>query len=227
MWFDLQFRIGKWESTQFNSRLQPTQIALGVTQGATNLLKLDYSYGSTQNNSNVLSQTITVPTVGTNQGFTAVQSYFYDSLNRLKSAVENVTPHGGTAVQSWKQTFTFDRYGNHRFETANGSTTTLDPNCPEAICNPTISTSNKRLSSTGWQYDTAGNTTHDPKGRTFIYDAENKQTEVRQTAGQRLCFWLRGGVSRDHGRMDHKPVELRGGSRQDAWQSRAILLQNV
>ena len=109
MWFDLQFRIGKWESTQFNSRLQPTQIALGVTQGATNLLKLDYSYGSTQNNSNVLSQTITVPTVGTNQGFTAVQSYFYDSLNRLKSAVENVTPHGGTQVQSWRQTFTFDR----------------------------------------------------------------------------------------------------------------------
>lgn len=100
---------GLWESTQFNSRLQPTQIALGVTQGATNLLKLDYSYGSTQNNSNVLSQTITVPTVGTNQGFTAVQSYFYDSLNRLKSAVENVTPHGGTQVQSWRQTFTFDR----------------------------------------------------------------------------------------------------------------------
>ncbi len=179
MWFDLQFRIGKWESTQFNSRLQPTQIALGVTQGATNLLKLDYSYGSTQNNSNVLSQTITVPTVGTNQGFTAVQSYFYDSLNRLKSAVENVTPHGGTAVQSWKQTFTFDRYGNHRFETANGSTTTLDPNCPEAICNPTISTANNRLSSTGWQYDAAGNTTADPEGRTFIYDGENKQTEVR------------------------------------------------
>ncbi|MEW6362164.1 MAG: RHS repeat-associated core domain-containing protein, partial [Acidobacteriota bacterium] len=170
---------GLWESTQFNSRLQPVQIGLGTSVASQNLLKLNYDYGTNDNNGNVLSQTITVPAVGQTPGFTAVQSYSYDSLNRLKSAVENVTPHGGTAVQSWKQTFTFDRYGNHRFETANGSTTTLDPNCPEAICNPTISTANNRLSSTGWLYDAAGNTTADPEGRTFIYDGENKQKEVR------------------------------------------------
>ncbi|MBT1655043.1 hypothetical protein KK470_30335, partial [Klebsiella pneumoniae] len=66
-----------------------------------------------------MSQTITVPTVGANNGFTAVQSYSYDSLNRLKSAVENVTPHGGSASQSWKHTFTFDRHGNRRFDFAN------------------------------------------------------------------------------------------------------------
>ncbi|MCV4754708.1 tyrosine-type recombinase/integrase, partial [Escherichia coli] len=29
--------------------------------------------------------------------------------------------------------------------------------------------------------DAAGNTTADPEGRTFIYDAENKQTEVRDS----------------------------------------------
>jgi len=34
---------------------------------------------------------------------TAVQNYTYDELNRLKSAVENVTPSGGSASQSWKQ----------------------------------------------------------------------------------------------------------------------------
>jgi len=129
----------------------------------------------------VLSQTLTVPTVGANNGFTAVQNYSYESLNWLKSAVENVTPHGGSAVQSWRQSFTFDRYGNRRFDFANGNTTFPDPNCPEAICNPTISTANNRLTSTGWQYDAAGNTTADPEGRTFIYDAENKQTEVRDS----------------------------------------------
>ncbi|MFH4307984.1 hypothetical protein WAJ73_24495, partial [Acinetobacter baumannii] len=73
-------------------------------------------------------------------------------------------------MQSWKQTYSFDRYGNRRFDFANGNTTFPDPNCPEAICNPTISTANNRLSSTGWQYDPAGNTTADPQGRTFIYD---------------------------------------------------------
>ncbi|QQS32774.1 MAG: hypothetical protein IPM50_14135 [Acidobacteriota bacterium] len=107
------------------------------------------------------------------------QRYQYDSLNRLRSAVENVTPNSGSQSQSWKQTYTFDRYGNRRFDFTSGNTTFPDPNCPEAICNPTVSTSNNRLTSTGWSYDSAGNTTNDPQGRTFIYDAENKQTEVR------------------------------------------------
>ncbi|QQS32772.1 MAG: hypothetical protein IPM50_14125 [Acidobacteriota bacterium] len=144
-------------------------------------MKLDHEYGATAtvNNGNITKQTITVPTVGVNTGFTAVQEYTYDSLNRLKSAVENVTPHGGSATQSWKQTYTFDRYGNRRFDFTGGNTTFPDPNCPEAICNPTISASNNRLTSTGWSYDSAGNTTNDPQGRTFTYDAENKQTEVR------------------------------------------------
>ncbi|MCV4820062.1 hypothetical protein OFM15_28715, partial [Escherichia coli] len=62
-----------------------------------------------------------------------------------------VTPNEGSQSQSWKHTFTFDRHGNRRFDFANGNTTFSDPNCPEAICNPTISTANNRLSSTGWQ----------------------------------------------------------------------------
>ncbi|MBL8185022.1 MAG: hypothetical protein JNK51_08850 [Blastocatellia bacterium] len=45
-----------------------------------------------------------VPTVGTNTGFSAVQTYNYDSLNRLKDATEMLTPHGGSQSQSWKQT---------------------------------------------------------------------------------------------------------------------------
>ena len=81
----MQLGNNRWELTQFNSRLQPTQIALGstkfatgsTTQGATDILKLNYDYGSTQNNGNVQSQTITVPTVGSNPGFTAIQTYTY------------------------------------------------------------------------------------------------------------------------------------------------------
>ena len=179
----MQLGNGRWESTEFNSRLQPTQIALGATPNATNLLKLDYEYGASDsvNNGNITKQTITVPTVGSNNGFVATQTYSYDSLNRLKQATENITPNGGSATQSWKQTFTFDRYGNRRFDLANGNTTFPDPNCPEAICNPTISTSNNRLTSNGWSYDSAGNTTNDAERRQFTYDAENKQTEVRDS----------------------------------------------
>ena len=123
----MQLGNGHWESTVFNSRLQPTQIALGTVPNGADKLKLNYDYGSTANNGNVQSQTITVPTIGSNTGFVAVQTYTYDELNRLEDATENVTPTGGSASQSWKQTFSYDRYGNRNFDEAN--TTTLPKNC--------------------------------------------------------------------------------------------------
>src|SRR6187549_2020012 len=94
---------GLWETTQFNNRLQPTQIGLGSGAASQNKLKLAYSYGTTANNGNVVSQTITVP--GVTHPF--VQAYTYDELNRLASAEETKN-----SVQEWKQTFTYDRYGN-------------------------------------------------------------------------------------------------------------------
>jgi len=165
----MQLGNGRWESTRFNARLRPTQIALGTVQNGTDKLKLDYSYGTTANNGNVLSQTITVPSVGANNGFTAVQTYTYDELNRLTSATEDVTPSGGSASQSWKQAFTFDRYGNRNFDEAN--TTTLPKNCGTApnftVCaadrkvfNPSVNASDNRLSSSdGYVFDASGRAT--------------------------------------------------------------------
>lgn len=170
----MQYGNSKWESTVFNVRLQPTQIALGSTQNATDNLKLNFDYGQANNNGNVLSQTITVPTVGSNQGFTAVQTYSYDSLNRIKDAKEMI----GTS-QQWKQTFQYDRYGNRRFDTANNNTTTLQANCPTAVCNPQVDAATNKL--VGYTFDNAGNTSIDAENRQFIYDAENKQVEVKDS----------------------------------------------
>ncbi|MGI8544185.1 MAG: RHS repeat domain-containing protein [Aridibacter sp.] len=170
-------RLGnnRWESMQFNSRLQPTQIALGTTQNNTDLLKLDYTYGTTNNNGNVLSQAITVPTAGGSAGFTATQNYNYDSLNRIKDAQETVS-----GVQTWKQTFVYDRYGNRNFDAAN---TTTIAGCPANQCNPTINQANNRFNSgQGYSYDLSGNIISDAEGRTFIYDAENKQKEVKNSS---------------------------------------------
>ena len=173
---------GKFENTEFNSRLQPVQIGLGSSASTQNVLKLDYEYGTAGvNNGNITKQTITVPTVGANAGFTAVQTYNYDELNRLKDATENVTPMGGTASQSWKQTFTFDRYGNRRFDEAN--TTMPSSFVNPAVTNPTISTSNNRLTSPGYAYDTSGNTTADAGGQTYVYDAENKMISASNSSG--------------------------------------------
>lgn len=174
----MQLGNGKWENTVFNSRLQPIQIGLGNSQTTQELWKVNYDYGTTDNNGNVKGQTITVPSQ-----FTAVQNYTYDSLNRLKSATETI---GGN--QTWKQTFTFDRYGNRKFDAS--QTTTLG-GCPVNVCNPDINPNNNRI--TTHNFDNAGNTTVDAEGRQFFYDGENKQKEVKNSANQVIGQYLYDG----------------------------------
>ncbi len=152
----------KYETTQFNSRLQPTQIGLGTSTTDTSLMKLEYHYGTTVNNGNVLSQTITVP--GLAQPF--VQNYNYDSLNRLASATE-----ANNSTQTWTQSFGYDRFGNRNITAGTGATSL------------TFNPANNRITTTGYTYDASGNTTTDPLLRTFVYDGENKQTSVSNSGG--------------------------------------------
>ncbi|MDQ3748275.1 MAG: hypothetical protein M3367_04540 [Acidobacteriota bacterium] len=190
----------KRESTQFNSRLQPTQIALGTTLNPTELLKLDYEYGTLvagqtspgTNNGNISKQFITVPAAGQTPGFTATQYYDYDELNRLYQASDQFQATGQASVTAWWQVYQYDRYGNRRFNEE--FTTTLTKGCgtPPTVCpadrkreNPEIEPSNNRLKELqdadlvkDYEYDLAGNLIKDARGKTFIYDGENHQTEV-------------------------------------------------
>ena len=163
----------RWETASFNNRQQVTQIGLGSLNNSQDLLKLEYSYATpstTNNNGSLREQKITVPTVGSTSGFTATQSYAYDYLNRLGSATETVS-----STQTWKQTFSYDAFGNRRFDTSGSNTTTLG-SCTTAVCNPTIDTSNNRFSSgQGYTYDADGNLTQDAEGKRFAYDAESHQ----------------------------------------------------
>ena len=94
---------GRWETAQYNNRQQITQIGLGTTDSTQNLLKLELGYGNnTQNNGSLREQTITVPTVGATDGFTAIQTYTYDDLNRIQSATEEIDEE-----ETWKQTFQY------------------------------------------------------------------------------------------------------------------------
>ena len=168
----MQLGNSKWENAQFNSRLQPTQLGLGNSTNDTSLWKVNYDYGTTNNNGNVLSQTITVPSINP-----LIQTYAYDSLNRIKSATETQN-----SSQTWKQTFTYDRYGNRNFDAAN--TTTLG-SCPAAQCNPAVDAQNNRFTSgQGYTYDLSGNLVTDAQNRSFVYDANNKQKELFTSTNQ-------------------------------------------
>jgi len=150
--------------------------------------QLEYSYnttGNTDNNGSLREQKITVPTAGLTNGFTAIQTYSYDDLNRIQSATETVS-----GTQNWKQTFQYDRYGNRRFD-ANNTTTLLESN---NITNPTIDTATNRFSSgQNYLYDKNGNLTEDAEGTEFFYDAENHQKEVKNAQDQTIGLYLYDG----------------------------------
>ncbi len=153
-----------WESTVYNKRLQATTTAVGTTQNATNVLKVDFGYGGT-NNGNIQTQTITVPTVGTSAGFTATQTYGYDNLNRLTSAVE---------TNAWQQTFTYDEFGNRSVVTTGGATTSALIGDDPLIAKET----NRITPRAGEQYgyDATGNLIKDKTGNSYSFDGENMQS---------------------------------------------------
>ena len=180
----MQLGNGYWENAVYNERQQVTQIGLGTLDNQQNVLKLDFAYEGAnpatiqadRNNGSMRKQTITVPAVGATPGFIAVQEYEYDGLNRLTSAAEHPQESSTT---TWKQEFSYDRYGNKNFVTGTGHTTTLG-SCAAAVCNPAFPTNNtnrNRFSDgQNYTYDTNGSILHNALGQNFGYDAENRQT---------------------------------------------------
>jgi RHS repeat-associated protein len=135
----------------YNNRLQPTQIKLGTAAAPTSVLSLTYSYGTTENNGDVLSVTNKVG------AWTTKQTYTYDPLNRLDTTTE--TNAAGTTTY-WTEDNDYDQYGN-RWEVIGG------------VPSLSISTANNQITTSGYDYDAGGNLTDDT-AHTYVYDAENK-----------------------------------------------------
>ena len=108
------------EVTSFNSRLQPVSIAAHSTTGGNAALQLSLYYCGSQlldcpgNNGNLQEQDIQDPA---GLSGTAVQTYYYDALNRLCGASEAATAGGSVGCSSlsgnnWQQNYVYDAFGN-------------------------------------------------------------------------------------------------------------------
>ncbi len=130
---------------------------------------------STNNNGNLMKQEIHIP--GQDMKW---QQYGYDRLNRLTSVREVMNGN-----DQWRQTFTYDRFGNRRIDT-NPSQTWGGVNNLDFE----LETSNNRLYAPGdlalpdasrrMQYDPAGNLktdTYTGQGQR-TYDAENRMKQA-------------------------------------------------
>ncbi len=170
---------GKWETAKFNSQNQVTELGLGSSSTDTSIWKVNYEYGELQTNGtvdplkntgNIARRTLTIP------GSTFVQSYNYDSLDRLSQAKETII--GGS--QSWIQNFGYDIYGNRTSFSQNiGGNTTAT--------NPSVNSATNRFNvGQGFVYDANGNVVQDidpitGHARQFVFDGDNKQTQVIDT----------------------------------------------
>jgi RHS repeat-associated protein len=173
----LKLGNGRFETTEFNSRHQVTQIGLGSTVAANDLWKVNYSYGelaangldveTSKNIGNIAKQVITIP----NATFT--QTYRYDSLNRIKEAKETASNNAVT----WQQSWDYDRFGNRiSFNSSGIGLATI--NTTPAI-NPET---NRFVSTQDFGYDKTGNVIKDKVNgnvRNFVFNGDNKQVHVK------------------------------------------------
>ncbi len=104
--------------------------------------------------------------------------------------------HTPNSPPTWKQEFSYDRYGNRNFVTGTGKTSTLG-SCTTA-CNPTFDTATNRFaSSQGFTYDANGSLTVDAiNGYQYQLDAENRQVQVLNSGSASLVVYSYDGEGR-------------------------------
>ncbi|MDJ0348394.1 RHS repeat-associated core domain-containing protein [Cryobacterium sp. PH29-G1] len=158
---------------------RPTRITAKDTAG---VVKVDigFSYtavggtGATADRVTIQTRTSYLET-GITAG--AVTSYTYDSLNRLKTAIEK---NGATASASWA--YTYDAAGNRTAQTRTGSTgsaagtVTYTYNAANRLASTNTDT-------TTWTYDGAGNQTRNGQtAQTAAYNSRGAVTAIGATS---------------------------------------------
>jgi RHS repeat-associated protein len=155
----------------YNNRLQPNEIKLGTSGNPTSTVSLVYSYGTTNNNGNVLSVTYN------GGGLSYTQTFGYDALNRLTTSQEN----GGA---SWSQTNSYDRYGNRSivggglsFNASSNRITSWSYDASGNLLNDGLH---------GYTFDGEHKIKNVDGNAAYIYDGEGQR--VKKTVGENVRF---------------------------------------
>jgi YD repeat-containing protein len=160
-------------TVSFNSRLQAGAMSLGTSPGGSDIWSLSNAFSGSQNNGNVLGQTLSVPGMSTLNTI-----YTYDGVNRLSVAAENSSnpsnPPCPDSSSQWCRGYDYyaGGYGNRKTASLSGQgLSTLEPATFNA---------NNQIADAGWSYlehgsVARGNVTQQKNGATFAYDAENRQ----------------------------------------------------
>jgi RHS repeat-associated protein len=176
------------EAYQYNNHLQPALIELGTTTSsptADYCLVYDYygshptgcSFPSSGNSANNNGNVMYYWYQDSVRPFSHTATYAYDSVNRLSTAV--TTPFGsGTA--SYNLSFNYSVPDNSNGQYGNMSCVTNAQTV--GLCNNlSFNAANNHITTSGYQYDAAGNLTQDPSNptaHTYQWDAEGRVSKV-------------------------------------------------
>ena len=169
----MQLGNGLYETREYHTPGTTTLYKLGTSAAGSQRLKLEYNFHATENNGNLINHGIT------NSSNTWTQSFSYDGVDRLSTAIE---------TNGFSRTYGYDLYGNRRVSASSGLSTT-------DVHEPTVSTNfdanTNRLFVQGSDYDPAGNqTVYTPY--TLAYDAENRNTAITSASNGNMALTYDG-----------------------------------
>ncbi len=164
-----------------------------VQRGGINLLDLSYDYNRTGNNGNLNGKTGHLTKIIDNLNNQKNREYEFDTLGRLIKA------KGGTN-ERWTQTYTYDRYGNRTNIAATGTAADNSAIPTDGTPNLSYDSTNNRITTSGYQYDAAGNQTRAKAadGVTWLkfeYDTANRIQIVKDDNNNYLQAFQYGSTN--------------------------------
>jgi len=149
-----------------------------VQKSGQTLLDLSYDYNRNNSIGSLNGKTGHLTKIINNLDANKNREYEFDALGRLTKA------KGGNGGNLWTQNYSYDRYGNRESITATGVAADGSAIPRDGIANLSYNTSNNRITTTGFEYDSAGNQTRalaeDGTWLKFEYDAANRLRVVKK-----------------------------------------------
>lgn len=150
-----------------------------ASRNGTDLLNLSYEYNRNNSVGNLNGKTGHLTKIVDNLNSNKNREYEFDAVGRLTKA------KGGPTGNLWTQSYSYDRYGNRTNVTATGVAADNSAIPRDGIATLAYSSTSNRITTAGWEYDSAGNQTRAlaEDGVTWLkfeYDAANRIRIVKK-----------------------------------------------